>query len=319
MRARHIVTAVVAVSFFHSSFADNSSNSQKSAPSTPSASPASAVPNDLTNYQGDRVTFNTDLIVRVQKDDGTAGDLYCIPAHVKLRGGVGYSASGDAQQTETGTLFRLLKDPPQPVPPSNDSTGNAQDAKQPPQDVTTSDSGPLSAVFDFLAGTPKVRGGCTSAGLPTGLTTDWHTLSRSVDLRVSEDTIDRSPPNRYGLTYGLLAVPFKYHLTGAKEFTGAATVGPYFGYRTLSSSNGYGISYVGFLGYSNISVMQTVNGQSASQNLASISYGVGAIATVKGNFQLGGVVGFDHVSKDSNYAYNDKPWLAIELGYSFLQ
>jgi hypothetical protein len=169
-----------------------------------------------------------------------------------------------------------------------------------------------------LTGAPAIDG-CAPEALPPNVKPDWQKLTAGIDLRVPRETLDRSPPNRYGLTYGLLAVPFKYQLTGPKEFTGSATVGPYFGYRTMSSSRGYGISYIAFLGYSNISVTQDLNGESKSQNLASIGYGIGAVATVKGNFQLGAVLGFDHVSKDSAYKYNNKPWLAAELGYSFLQ
>src|SRR5262249_17211168 len=147
-----------------------------------------------------------------------------------------------------------------------------------------------------LAGAPTVVDSCKPASLSPGVKSEWQQLTTGIDLRVSKETLERTPPNRYGLTYGVLAVPFKYQLSGPTEFMGSATVGPYFGYRTLSNSRGYGISYIAFLGYSNISVTQTVNGESKSQNLASIGYGIGAVATIKGNFQLGAVLGFDHVS-----------------------
>jgi hypothetical protein len=309
MRTSGIIGAILTVAVAHSSFADGNNP-----PDQPSSSPATAISNDLTNYQGDRVTFNTDLVVRVQKADGSAGDLYCLPAHVKLRGGVGYSASQD-NKTETGTLFRLLKDP-QVQGKIQDKDENKDQDK-----VRQKDTGQPSGVRQFLrvlSGAPNIDG-CAPDALPSNVKPEWYKLTTGVDLRVPKEALQRSPPNRYGLTYGLLAVPFKYQLTGPKEFTGSATVGPYFGYRTMSSSRGYGISYIAFLGYSNISVTQVVNGESKSQNLASIGYGIGAVATVKGNFQLGAVLGFDHVSKDSDYKYNNKPWLAVEFGYSFLQ
>ena len=259
-----------------------------------SDSKATAVPNDLTNYQGDRVSFNGDVIVTIQKADGSAGGQVCIPARVKLRGGVGYSASGTDGKTETGTLFRLQR--------NRDETPNV-----------------LKRMVETISGRNPGKQ-CAPESIPKDAKLeDYGTLQPSVDLRVAKDTLERTQPNRYGLTYGLLAIPFKYQLTGPKDFSGSATVGPYFGYRTLDTGNGYGVSYIGFLGYSNLSVTQTVGGQSTTQNLASIGYGIGAIATVKGNFQMGAVLGFDHVSKSANYQYNNKPWLAVELGYSFLQ
>jgi hypothetical protein len=113
-------------------------------------------------------------------------------------------------------------------------------------------------------------------------------------------------------------LPFKYHLSGNRDITGATTVGPYLGYHATTSTLG-GLAVVGFGGASDISVTQQVNGQSTTQSLYGFSYGAGVIATVKGSFQLGAVIGVDHVNKSANYQYNDKPWLAVELGYAFLQ
>jgi hypothetical protein len=115
-------------------------------------------------------------------------------------------------------------------------------------------------------------------------------------------------------------VPFKFHVTGGKDFTGSATVGPYLGYRADPEGTlGFGVAFVGFLGAANIAVPEKVNNSASTQNLAGFSWGFGIIGTVKGNFQLGGVIGFDRVSANAGYEYNGKPWVALELGYSFLQ
>jgi hypothetical protein len=298
-------TVVIAASLAHAPASQGTGNGDS----------VSVIPNDLTNYQGDRVSFGTDQIVTVERTDHTILDTMCLPANVQLRGGPGYTALDANKATETGTLFQLLRKPQETV----EQILAASKIETHP--------GALSKLLDRLTGKGSIHE-CNLALLPTpapklqyddfaqnGASSD----SVNVTLRISKDALERSPPNRYGLTYGAIAVPFKYHLTGAKELTGSATVGPYLGYRTDRGGLGYGVSFIGFLGASNIAVTTTQNGQSNSSNLAGFSYGVGAIGSVKGNFQLGGVLGFDRVSANAGYQYNGKPWIALELGYSFLQ
>jgi hypothetical protein len=69
-----------------------------------------------------------------------------------------------------------------------------------------------------------------------------------------------------------------------------------------------------FAGASNIAVTK----DNSTQQLAGFSYGVGLLGVVKGGFQLGAVVGFDSVG-NKDFQYNNDPWIAVELGYSFLQ
>src|SRR5882724_3190717 len=147
MRTSRFIGAVLAVAVAHSSLADDDNP-----PGQPSSSPATAVTNDLTNYQGDRVTFNTDLVVRVQKADGGAGDLYCLPAHVRLRGGVGYSASQD-NKAETGTLFRLLKDPQVQSTKQNKKRDRELD-KDPDKD--TAPTSGVQQILMLLTGAPAI-------------------------------------------------------------------------------------------------------------------------------------------------------------------
>jgi hypothetical protein len=127
--------------------------------------------------------------------------------------------------------------------------------------------------------------------------------------------LDSVPPHRFGLTYGALMVPYKYYIGGDHEFSGAATVGGYLGYR--EASTGYDLRLVGFLGASSISVPQQADGQEGTKNLAGISYGLGVLGTVKDSFQLGLVLGWDRVGRSANFANNGKPWVAVSLGYAF--
>lgn len=143
--------------------------------------------------------------------------------------------------------------------------------------------------------------------------------TENIVLNIPKEEIDKTPPNRFGLCYGALVVPYKYHFTGSKDFNGNSSVGPYMGYRFDKESFGVSAEFVGFIGVSNISVTQSVNGQNTTQSLAGFSYGLGIIGNVKNSFQLGVVFGADRVSGSANYKDNGKIWGAIELGYSFAQ
>ncbi len=47
--------------------------------------------------------------------------------------------------------------------------------------------------------------------------------------------------------------------------------------------------------------------------------GGAAMVEVKGGFQAGMVCGFDSVGSGQGFRDNNKPWLALQLGYSFSQ
>lgn len=137
---------------------------------------------------------------------------------------------------------------------------------------------------------------------------------------VTSDDLTQSGLARTGAAYGALAVPFKYQLTGNKDFSGNAMLGGYLGYRFETANHiGYTLTPVGFMGTSTISVPTNNGGQTTDQNLSGFSYGLGLIGTFKGAFQAGVVLGWDRVGKSAGYQYNGKPWLAVEIGYSFLQ
>lgn len=123
---------------------------------------------------------------------------------------------------------------------------------------------------------------------------------------------------RGGFDFGVLAVPFKVEMTGKQAFASSATLGGYVGYRIPWTDTGLVFSPVIFAGASNISVPTAPGSSSTTETVAGLSYGAGLITTVKDSFQLGIVVGFDHVDSPT-YAYNDKPWLSLEIGYSFAQ
>jgi hypothetical protein len=135
---------------------------------------------------------------------------------------------------------------------------------------------------------------------------------------IEQGQIAGTPPDRYGLTFGTMLVPYKYQIKGDKSFASKATVGGYLGFRQdKSGRTGLALQYVGFVGAATVPVAQTVDGKAITQQLAGVSYGVGMLGTVKGTFEMGMVIGADRVSKSANYVNNGKPWLAVSLGFAF--
>lgn len=122
-----------------------------------------------------------------------------------------------------------------------------------------------------------------------------------------------------GLTYGVLVVPFKYHLRGSRDFNGGGSIGPYAGYKTENSNWAAGLEIVGFAGLGTVAAAREKDGQADTETLAAFSAGVALIGRVKGDFQIGVVAGQDRVSKSSNYKDNGKWWLAVTFGFPFSQ
>ncbi len=128
--------------------------------------------------------------------------------------------------------------------------------------------------------------------------------------KLSVDKDNLRGMHRFGLTYGGLIVPYKYFMS-AEEFKGGTAIAPYLGYRFDPSSYGFGVKLVGFVGAT------TVDVEGNDSSSLGVTYGLGLLGQIKGDFQLGVVVGVDHVGKSENYDLNKKPWVALALGFDF--
>lgn len=137
-------------------------------------------------------------------------------------------------------------------------------------------------------------------------------------VAIDSSVISSFNPDRYGLTYGTLLVPYKYHLGGDKNFSSGTSLGGYIGFRQdKSGKTGLAMQYIGFLGASSIAVPTNADGQASTQNVTGVSYGFGIIGTVKSDFNIGLVLGWDRVGKSTTYANDGKMWIAISLGFDF--
>jgi hypothetical protein len=115
---------------------------------------------------------------------------------------------------------------------------------------------------------------------------------------------------------GVLAVPFKFHLSD-KTATLGSTVGGYLGYQTKTWRD---LSVTPIVGGGLAMVDQsTLTTQSNIGTGVSVAWGlIGRVGSsgVKG-VQLGLIAGIDWLGRGSNYRYEGRPWVAFEVGYNF--
>ncbi len=281
----------------------------KSPPEVKGSEAGKAVLGDTTaksagNYLGDRVVFVRNVLpssgVRVEDGVNTYKDV-CIPAGFALRG---------AGRTADSILFTAIHAGSSCNPDKERIKVCRQESKQECERKCNQKSNQKSK--------QKCEQECEQEcekDIKEGATI-------TVPLSVLADNV----PDRYGLSYGALVVPFKFQLTHDHQFSGSATVGPYVGYRIDKTSlYGWALTVVGFAGASNISITETKTSSTgetsnSTKQLAGFSYGLGLLGDVKSSFQLGVVLGFDSVGGGhKTFKYNYMPWLAFELGYSFSQ
>lgn len=142
------------------------------------------------------------------------------------------------------------------------------------------------------------------------------TLAKAGEIvALDTDTLTKTPPNRYGLTYGTLIVPYKYQMGGDRSVAGGATLGGYLGYR--ATIYGSSLAFITFAGPTKVDVAQMKDGKASTESLAGLSYGIGLLGTVKDGFKAGVVVGTDRVAKSAGYANSGKAWISLSLGYDF--
>jgi hypothetical protein len=117
-----------------------------------------------------------------------------------------------------------------------------------------------------------------------------------------------------GSQYGVLVVPYKFHLSD-HSFSSGVTLGGYYSY-SLSSP---GISWgpVASAGLGVVPVANTTqSGEPTTENKAAVSAAVGLLLTFSktSNFQIGILAGWDWLGSDAQYEHEGKTWVAISFG-----
>jgi len=142
---------------------------------------------------------------------------------------------------------------------------------------------------------------------------DGNIVDLHVEYKIEASKLQNYPAQSRGMDYGLLVVPYKFHLSD-QSLTGEATLGGYAGYQLTWP--GIAISTVLSAGVGVVNLTKQENGISTSDNAASFTAAGGFIINLmkSGLFQIGILCGFDWAGKGSQYKHEGKPWIAISFG-----
>lgn len=246
---------------------------------------------DDDNYISDRISFPVGIwVTRIDLSTRAENlDITCAPAGTQFRGiGVKKITFGDSAEPREITMFLVEK------------VGKSLR--------------PIEHVKDIFVDVPSNidRSTDNCRGSKSGI------VSANQVVLLEHSRIDSLNPVRKGVTYGTLLVPYKYHRSGEKGFSGGTSLGGYLGYRLdRTGFTGFETNFISFVGATSVAVPEIVDGVARTSNRAGVSYGVGLLATVKDEFQIGLVIGRDRVDDSANYVRNGKSWLALSIGYEF--
>jgi hypothetical protein len=111
-----------------------------------------------------------------------------------------------------------------------------------------------------------------------------------------------------GIDTGVLVIPYKVR---SGDIFGDSTVGPYVAFK------GDSISLLATFGLTQVSVSDINNADVKSET--GLSAAVGLVWSVSDSFDIGLVVGKDHLSGEAgdNFRYQDKSWWSFSIGYNF--
>jgi len=119
-----------------------------------------------------------------------------------------------------------------------------------------------------------------------------------------------------GVDYGALVIPFKLRFNPGSVSPGVA-LGPYIGYKLGSRSNTY-TSFIATLGLTGVS-LNDVNSENV-RNVMGLTYGGGVIINVNNKFQVGALIGADYIgAQGKDWDYQNKPWISMAIGFTFLR
>ena len=260
----------------------------------PPSPPASAggvkfaqVTSDRDNFTGDRIRFPHTTLIASATTLGNGGGTSstCVPTNVDLLG-IGKGTLNTNGSVKEMSIFSLKA----PVVPVLGATAK-------PQEV---------AAAEAAAAAAKAQCGAVPVA----------TVGQS--LLLDPEMLRKSPPERFGWTYGTLVVPYKYQIKGDRSLSGGATLGGYAGFRG-SPFGSPSLVFMGFAGATKVDVPTTKNGQAVTESVAGLSYGVGVLGSIKDAFKLGLVIGADRVDNKLGYVNNGKTWISFSLGYDFYQ
>jgi len=146
-------------------------------------------------------------------------------------------------------------------------------------------------------------------------------LGKQFDVKASD--LIAIGADRKGWTYGVLALPYKFHFDD-KSFGAGVSIGPYVGRRWGTPGSAYTFALAATIGSVKGEIRDAQDKITSTPDLQAFSLAAGWMYDIaKGAetrpFKIGFFVGADVVSSDNTvkYKHNRKPWLAFQLGFDF--
>lgn len=141
------------------------------------------------------------------------------------------------------------------------------------------------------------------------------------DYYVGDDDYTAGYASSVGVSYGVLAVPFKYHFSD-HSLTAGSTLGGYIGitedvgFEQLSEVIGGGLALIDTASPNAAAGAAEATGSTSTLTGVSVAGGLlGKIGS--SNTQFGLLFGIDEVSRAANYRYSGKLWMSFSFGYDF--
>lgn len=144
------------------------------------------------------------------------------------------------------------------------------------------------------------------------------------EFRVNASTLVASGAHRYGWSYGVLILPFKYHRHDKSFTPGSLNVGPFLGRRWGSAGSAITLAAAATVGSVRGEERDAAGNVTGTPDLTAFSVALGLMYDVSKNpdlkpFKMGVFWGNDRVSQTDavKYVHNRKPWVAFQIGFDF--
>lgn len=246
------------------------------------AQKAAATPKDNNDWTGDHIQIHSNLEGLTKVGD-TSGKIFFAPAYVRF----------DVSKDENNFLFLTSRENYTYSPKGGDSVKVSK--------------GQGHNIFGYVA-TLSVSGDPVDVNI--GTNSLQALIEPTTSYKINKSAIEDIVYRKYGWTYGLLAVPYKYQ-THDKSISFAPSYQAYFGYKR--DKNGTAAGPIASFGFTTADIP---TGAGTSNSKQGISYGLGYLFEIKkgSGFQLIALVGQDRI--DTSYLHNGKTWTSVTFGFS---
>jgi hypothetical protein len=249
------------------------------------AQKASATPKDENEWTGDQIQIQSNL-EGLKKAGDSSGQKYYAPAFVRF----------DVSKDENDTISLTSR--------GNYIYTKNQDAK--PVVVYKAMGHNFYGNIAELSGDNEI----TNVEIGNVAAQNIKLIEPNTSYEIQKSAIENIVYKKYGWTYGVLVVPYKFQ-THDKSINFAPSYQGYVGYKT--DKNGTAEGPFVSLGLTTADI-PTGDGTSISKQ--GLSYGLGWLFEIKkgSGFQLVALAGRDRIS--SGYQYDGKVWFSVTLGFS---